>query len=117
VEEPVDEPASPDIGVCADESCVIVASKHVQNDGSVDAIDSVDLSLKKSSSKSSGIITVAIAQGEDVLATGTISTYELQTSHTTVTAELGTAAGVQGRDFDVIVMYEGSGTITVASIM
>jgi hypothetical protein len=116
VEEPVEEnPEAPQEpsngGMCDSDYCIIVASQHVQNDGSIAAVNSVDLSLMKNTSRAHGVVTVAIVTGEVVLATDAISTVDIKQRLNPVTAQFDQAAAVEGNSFDVVVMYAGSGLV------
>jgi hypothetical protein len=116
VEEPAEEnPEAPQEpsngGMCDSEQCAIVASQHVQNDGSIAAVNSVDLSLMKNTSRAHGVVTVAIVSGEVVLATDTISTVDIKQRLNPVTAQFDQAAAVEGNGFDIVVMYAGSGLV------
>jgi len=119
-EEP-SEPSTPGIPPAYDDisadtlCCTLVTIQHMDNSAGTDTIDSVNLSMKKSSSRSTGIVTVAIVEGDDVIAIDTISTRELETTYTTVRAEFSPSVQPQG-GFDIVVKYEGSGVIGVNSV-
>lgn len=104
-----------DNSICGTEYCLQVASQHVENDGST-TIGSIDLNLKKSTSRASGTITIAIMDGNDVLAKNTLSTGSIETTYSVQTVQLNTPINVDTSNFDIIVMYEGSGLVTVSSI-
>jgi hypothetical protein len=104
-----------DTSICSTEYCLQVASLHVENDGS-STIGSIDLNLKKSTLRASGTITVAIMDGNDILAKNILSTANVDTTYSVQTVQLNTPINVEGSNFDIIVMYEGSGLVTVSSI-
>jgi len=118
VEESSQVPTSPNIGaLCDSESCQTIASQHVQNDGNVDSVSGVDLSLRKLTSRTFGMTTIGIVQNDALLAAYAISTEELKTSYGIQEIRFNTPVSVQGEDFDIVVTYEGSGEILVASIV
>jgi hypothetical protein len=80
--------------LCSTDYCVQVASQHVENDGSIAAVSSADLSLRKSTTRASGTVTVAIINSDDVLAKGAISTSEIKTSFATVAAQFSSPIDV-----------------------
>jgi hypothetical protein len=113
VPELVDNDTNDSGSLCSTEYCIQVAGQHVQNDRTITEINSIDLILKKSTTRASGTITVGIVQGDNILAKDTIDTSEIQTSYTTMTAQFSSL--VEG-SFDIVVMYEGCGLVTVSSI-
>lgn len=82
--------------------------RQIENDGRSIAINSVDLSIREVTSRTSGTITVAIVQGNTVLnaSSMSMSTYGLDDSYKTVQVPIATE--VAG-DFDVMAMYDGTG--------
>jgi hypothetical protein len=101
--------------ICSTEYCKLITSQHYQNTGSIDAVSSIDLNIKKSTTRASGTITVAIVEGNDVLAKNTMSTSDIDTSYTIATTQFVPPAHV-GSSFDVVVTYEGSGLVSVSSV-
>ena len=119
-EPPVENPEVPDNtggsdNLCSTEYCTLIASQHVKNDGSITEINSIELNMKKSTLRASGIVTVAIVQDGDVLAKNTIRTSDINTSYAVVAAQFS-SPDVHGNSFDIVVMYEGSGVVTVRSV-
>jgi hypothetical protein len=54
--------------------------------------------------------------GNDVLAKNSLSTVSVDTTYSVQTVQLNTPINIEGSNFDIIVMYEGSGLVTVSSI-
>jgi hypothetical protein len=118
--EPVDDEAddSDDSGIlCETDYCDVIAIKHIENDGSITEINSVDLNLKKSTLRSSGMITVTIVQGSHVLARDEISSSGISTTYTAARAEFSTPVNIEGSSFDIVVAYEGSGSVQASSFV
>jgi hypothetical protein len=95
---------------CSTDYCWQIASQHVENDGSIDTVNSVDMSLKKSTSRASGTVTVAIVQGSTTLASSAVSTEVIKQAYNPVQVAFD-AVKVTG-DFDIVVVYQGSGSVT-----
>jgi hypothetical protein len=119
VEEPVDNPEVPDNSggsdnPCSIEDCNIIASRNVQNNESVTEINAVDLNIKKLTSRVTGTVTIALVQNNEILDQQTISTSSLKTSYTTVEVPFD-AVSVTG-SFDIVVIYDGSGVVTITSL-
>jgi hypothetical protein len=115
--EPVNNEADGSDSLCRTEYCQLVASMHIENDGSITEISSVDLKLKKSTLRSSGTITVAIMQDSYVLTNDTISTNGISTTYTAARAEFSPPIDIKGSSFDIVVVYEGSGIVQASSIV
>jgi hypothetical protein len=98
-------------GLCSTDYCDQVASQHVENDGSITEINSIALSLEKSTTRARGTVTVGIVQGDKILAKETIDTSEISTSYTTITKHLIPSVNIEGPSFEIVVVYEGSGSI------
>jgi hypothetical protein len=120
--EPVDNADAPTSNcdsdtLCSTEYCQLVASKHIENDGSITEVSSVDLKLKKSTLRASGTIVVAIMDGSQVLAKDMLSTSGISTTYTAATAEFSTPINIKGASFEIVVVYEGSGSVQASSFV
>jgi hypothetical protein len=114
---PVGSPVQNDnASLCNTESCWVLSNQNIQNDGSITTVSSVDLSMKKSFTKARGTVSLAIVQDSTVLAKHFIGTGAIDTNYTSLTTQFGVPVNVKGNDFDVIVMYEGRGTVTMDSL-
>lgn len=93
----------------------VIASKTVsQGDNTTTTVDAVKFTAKKLTSRTLGIVMVAIVQDSNVIAEGTLSTRSLETSYTTVQVAFNSVK-VTG-DFDIVIMYLGSGVVNVTNI-
>jgi hypothetical protein len=101
---------------CSTEYCQIVENQTFHNDGSIAALSSVDLGMKKSAMRASGTVILAVVQSDVVLAKNIISTGAIDTSYSVLTTQFGVPVDVKGDDFSVLVIYEGSGSVTVGSL-
>lgn len=77
-------------------------------------VDTVEFSAKKSTSRASGTITVAILQDDMLLESEEISTSILETSLAPLEASFDDVQVTD--DFEVVFVYEGSGLITISDI-
>jgi hypothetical protein len=98
--------------LCSTDYCQLVTSQHVQNDGNITEVRSIDLSLKKSSTRADGSVIVGVVQGGYILTSNTIDTNDLTTFYGNVTAQFSQPAEVAGTSFDIVVMYVGTGYVT-----
>jgi hypothetical protein len=108
--EPIDSVDSSSL--CSTIYCGQIASQHVENDGNIDTVNSVDLSLTKSTSRTSGTVTIAILNGDYILARDTISSDEIKQAYAPATAQFSSPVDVEEISFDIVVVYEGSGRVT-----
>lgn len=77
-------------------------------------IETVEFSAKKSTSRASGTVTVAIVQDDEVLETEQITTKELTTILQDMEVSFDDLEVTD--DFEVVFMYDGSGVITIRNI-
>lgn len=98
-----------------DPDAVKVAEKKItQADDDSVIVDSIELTVKKSFSRAIGAVTIEVNQDGHTLESATLVSTTLQTSYTTVEVDIP-AVEVKG-DFEILVEYEGSGSITVSDV-
>ena len=115
--EQVDTEAPTSVGesLCSSDYCKLVSNKRIENDESITEINSISMNLKKSVLRASGTITIAIMQGDNILAKDTLSTGGISTTFTNATAQFNPPAEIGGTDFNIVVLYEGSGSVQASS--
>ena len=101
--------------LCSTDYCQLVSNKHIENDESTTEINSINMNLKKSVLRASGTITLAIMQGDNILAKDTLNTGGISTTFTKATAQFSPPAEIGGTDFNIVVLYEGSGSVQAGS--
>src|SRR5687767_8107020 len=91
-----------------DPDALQVANRQIsQEDGESMIINAIEFTAKKSSSRSSGTLTIEVIQDGDRLRSATLAARTLQTSYTTIEVEIP-GVNVTG-DFEILLEYGGSG--------
>jgi Big-like domain-containing protein/glucodextranase-like protein len=102
--------AAPDAAAAA-----VVATKTVtQGSSDTTTISAVEFTAKKSTSRASGTVTVAIVQGSTTLASSVVSTSVIKQAYNPVLVAFNAVKVTD--DFQVVITYEGSGSVTVTTI-
>jgi hypothetical protein len=102
---------------CDTSSCILIAGQHVPNNGdAITAISSVDLQLRKTTSRTSGTAIVALVKDGNVVDKDIIDVSSLRTTQfSTVTAQFNPSVDVAGSSFDIVVFFEGQDRVVALS--
>jgi hypothetical protein len=93
---------------------IIERKTFTQEDGATTTITTIEFDARKSNSRTSGTLTVAIVQGDEVLGTDTFRVRDMKSTFNTMEASFDSIE-VEG-DFDVAIMYNGDSWVYVDSI-
>jgi hypothetical protein len=93
---------------CDTSSCILIVGQHVPNDGNaITAISSVDLQLRKTTSRTSGTAIVALVKDGNIVDQAALDVSELRSYYSPITAKFSQPVDVAGSSFDIVIFFEG----------